>query len=49
MLQYRYDNFLTFQQLTPEEQIILMANKNLQEVIDHLDDSEETESEDSDM
>ncbi len=49
MLQYRYDNFLTFQQLTPEEQIILMANKNLQEVIDHLDDSEETESEDSDI
>ena len=32
MLQYKFNHFLTFQLLTPEEQLILIANKNMEEV-----------------
>jgi hypothetical protein len=38
IIQYRYDNFITFQQLSMEEQLILMAYQKIQEEDDEDED-----------
>jgi hypothetical protein len=41
IIQYRYDNFITFQQLSMEEQLILMAYQKIQEEDDENDEDKD--------